>query len=85
MPEDEKRAFELAAAGVAMDCAHSKGALGDRYVFYPGSIRDKLKGLCSFVVFVRGRESAAAGGSCFGQDVVEGCYCAGWGVPQDYE
>ena len=41
----------LSAVGVAMDCAHSKGALGDRYVFDPGAVRDKLKGLCFFVFF----------------------------------
>ncbi len=76
-PKDEKRAFELAAAGAAMGCAHSKGALGRCYVYGEGVAKDEAKGLAL------GRESAAAG-SCFGQFVVGKCYDAGWGVAQDY-
>jgi TPR repeat protein len=77
VPTDEKRAFELAAAGAAMGCAHSKGALGRCYVYGEGVAKDVGNGLAL------GRESAAAG-SCFGQFVVGKCYDAGWGVAQDY-
>jgi hypothetical protein len=59
VPMDEKRAFELAAAGAGMGCAHSKGALGRCYVLGQGVAEDEAKGLAL------GRESAAAG-SCFG-------------------
>ena len=77
VPKDEKRAFELAAAGAAMGCAHSKGALGRCLVYGFGVAKDVGKGLAL------GRESAAAG-SCFGQFVVGRCYEEGVGVAQDY-
>jgi TPR repeat protein len=73
---DDKRAFELAAAGAGMGCAHSKGMLGDCLVSGTGVAEDVGKGL------VLARESAAAG-SCFGQLVVGRCYEAGVGVAQD--
>ena len=38
--EDEKRGFELAAAGAAMSCAHSKGALGRCLVSGSGVAKD---------------------------------------------
>jgi TPR repeat protein len=74
--KDGKRAFELAAAGVALGCAHSKGALGRCYVFALGVAEDAAKGLAL------GRESAATG-SCFGQFVVGSCYYSGAGVARD--
>ena len=76
--KDVKRGFELAAAGAALGCAHSKGALGLCYVMGHGVAVGKARGLAL------GRESAAAG-SCFGQFVVGECYMYGWGgVAQDY-
>jgi hypothetical protein len=75
--KDLKRGFEVAAAGAALGCAHSKGALGRCYINGWGVATDKARGLAL------GRESAA-GGSCFGQFVVGKCYSAGWGVAQDY-
>jgi TPR repeat protein len=75
--KDEKRAFELATAGAALGCAHSKGVLGRCYVYGSGVAKDEARGLAL------GRESAAAG-SCFGQFVVGKCYDAGWGVAQDH-
>ena len=75
--KDLKRGFELAAAGAAMGCAHSKGALGRCFIGGYGVAKDVEKGLAL------GRESAAAG-SCFGQYVVGSCYDDGWGVAQDY-
>jgi TPR repeat protein len=77
VPKDEKRGFELAAAGAAMGCAHSKGVLGRCLVYGSGVAKDVGRGPAL------GRESAAAG-SCFGQFVVGKCYDAGWGVAQDY-
>ena len=77
VPEDHKRAFELASAGAGMGCAHSKGVLGCCYAYGRGVARDRAKGL------ELGRESAAAG-SCMGQFVVGKCCHAGWGVAQDY-
>jgi TPR repeat protein len=75
---DKKRAFELAAAGAASGCAHSKGALGRCYFFGHGVADDEARGLAL------GRESAAAG-SCFGQYVVGVCYDSGCGgVAKDY-
>ena len=74
---DVKRAFELAAAGAALGCVHSKGALGCCLVTGAGVVKDEARGLAL------GRESAAAG-SCFGQHVVARCYQAGIGVAQDY-
>jgi hypothetical protein len=56
--KDEKRAFALAAAGAALGCAHSKGALGCCYATGAGVAKDEARGLAL------GRESAAAG-SCF--------------------
>jgi TPR repeat protein len=64
---DEKRAFELAAAGAALGCAHSKGVLGCCYVVGWGVAKDEARGLAL------GRESAAAGSS-FGQYAVGRCY-----------
>ncbi len=63
LPKDEKRAFEVASAGAAMGCAHSKGALGRCLIYGYGVAKDVSKGLALE------RESAAAG-SCFGQFVV---------------
>jgi hypothetical protein len=75
---EKKRAFELAAAGAALGCAHSKGALGLCYVRSYGVAKGVARGLAL------GRESAAAG-SCFGQHVVGRCYRNGCGgVAQDY-
>jgi TPR repeat protein len=76
--KDVKRAFELAKAGAALGCAHSKGALGCCYVYGDGVAKDVARGLAL------GRESEAAG-SCFGQFVVGACYKFGCGgVAQDY-
>ena len=77
VPKDKKRAFKLAAAGAAMGCAHSKGALGRCLVIGAGVAKDVGKGLAL------ARESAAAG-SCFGQFVVGWCCDEGVGVAQDY-
>ena len=77
VPKHKTRAFEMAAAGVGMGCAHSKGALGRCFIGGYGVAKDVEKGLAL------GRESAAAG-SCFGQQVVGRCYGGGWGVAQDY-
>jgi hypothetical protein len=75
---DEKRAFALAAAGAALGCAHSKGALGCCYVMGYGVAKDAARGLAL------GMESEAAG-SCFGQLVVGWCYNLGCGgVAQGY-
>jgi TPR repeat protein len=70
--KDVKRAFELASAGAALGCAHSKGALGFCYVMGHGVAEDEERGLAL------GWESAAAG-SCFGQYVVALCYYQGYG------
>jgi hypothetical protein len=76
--KDVKRGFALAAAGAALGCAHSKGALGRCYVLGYGAAKDAARGLAL------GRESEAAG-SCFGQHVVGVCYRFGrGGVAQDY-
>ena len=74
--EDVKRAFELAAAGTAMGCAHSKGMLGLCLVDGAGVSKDVGNGLAL------ARESAAAG-SRFGQLTVGWCYHRGLGVAQD--
>jgi hypothetical protein len=75
--EDVKRAFAFAAAGEALGCAHSKGALGRCYRNGYGVAVDHARGLAL------GRESEAAG-SCFGQNVVGTCYeCGCGGVAQD--
>jgi TPR repeat protein len=77
VPKDEQRAFEFASGGAALDCAHSKGALGRCLAYGAGVAEDVGRGLAL------ARESAAAG-SCFGQFVVGKCYDAGWGgVAQD--
>ena len=76
--KDGKRAFELAVAGAALGCVHSKAVLGCCYVLGRGVAVDKARGLAL------GRESEAAG-SCFGQFVVGLCYYNGWGgVAKDY-
>jgi TPR repeat protein len=76
--KDVKRGSKLAAAGAALGCTHSKGALGYCYVFGRGVAEDEARGLAL------GRESEAAG-SFFGQYVVGWCYKYGWGgVAQDY-
>jgi TPR repeat protein len=75
--KDVKRVFELAAAGAALGCAHSKGALGLCLVTGAGVAKDEARGLAL------GRESEAAG-SCFGQFVVGWCYYNGLCVAQDY-
>jgi TPR repeat protein len=70
--------WAFAAAGAALGCAHSKGALGRCYLNGYGVAEDEKRGLAL------GRESAAAG-SCFGQYVVAVCYYfACGGVSQDY-
>jgi TPR repeat protein len=71
---DLKRASEVASAGVALGCAHSKGVLSKFLIF---GAKDVERGL------VLARESAAAGSS-FGQDMVGVCYQEGRGVGQDY-
>jgi TPR repeat protein len=84
VPKDCDRAFQMAAAGAVLGCAHSKGALGRCYV-YGGRVasrlpaqfeRDVAKGLAL------GRQSAAAG-SCFGLFVVGRCFEAGWNLARD--
>ncbi len=75
---DKKRAFELATAGAALGCAHSKGALGRCYITRWGVAADQARGLAL------GRESAAAG-SCFGQFVVGLSSSGGYsGVTKDH-
>jgi TPR repeat protein len=76
---DKRRAFELASAGAALGCAHSKGTLGRCYVGGHGVVKDEARGLAL------GRESSAAG-SCFGQFVVGVYYRYGrrGSVAQDY-
>jgi hypothetical protein len=75
---DHQRSFAFASAGVALGCAHSKGALGDCYLHGIGIAKDEARGLAL------GRESAAAG-SCFGQFVVGSCYYRGdGGIFQDF-
>jgi TPR repeat protein len=76
--KDKKRAFELASAGTALGCAHSKGVLGRCCVWGHGVAEDAARGLAL------GRESEAAD-SCFGQNVVGVCYNLGCGgVAQDH-
>jgi TPR repeat protein len=76
VPKDTKRAFELALAGTALGCAHSKGALGRCYMGGFGVAEDHAK------AYALGIESAAAG-SCIGQHVVGVAYDNGYGVEQD--
>jgi TPR repeat protein len=74
VPFNKHRAFQLASAGVALGCVHSKGALGRCYI--SDLFQDVAKGLAL------ARESAAAG-SCFGQFVVGACYGEALGVNRD--
>jgi len=76
VPVDYPRAFELAAAGAGMGCAHSKGALGRCYGAGFGVAADYGKAVSL------GRESAAAG-SCIGQFLLARCSYSGRGVAQD--
>jgi TPR repeat protein len=69
--KDYNRAFKLAAAGAALGCAHSKGALGRCYIKGCGVAKDEVRG------FALGKDSEAAG-SCFGQHVVAACYNVGY-------
>jgi TPR repeat protein len=73
----EELAFEVASAGVALNCAHSKGVLSRCFVNGNGVDQDVVKGLALAM------ESAAAGSS-FGQYVLGRCYCIGRGVVKDY-
>jgi hypothetical protein len=73
---DEKRGVKLAAAGGALGCAHSKGALGRCYLYGHCVAKDEVRGLAL-------RRESAAAGSCFGQFVVGVCYRDGIGVAQD--
>ncbi len=76
--KDVKRAFELATAGAALGCAHSKGVLGRCYASGYGVAKDLARALAL------GRESAAAG-NCIGQSLVGTCYAHGaGGVAQDH-
>jgi TPR repeat protein len=70
--KDVKRALAFASAGAALDCAHSKGALGLYCIRGYGVVKDEARGLAL------GRESAAAG-SCFGQFAAGICYDNGYG------
>jgi TPR repeat protein len=75
--KDAKRAFELAQAGAALGCAHSKGVLGRCYFLGLGVAQDIKRAL------ELGRESEAAG-SCFGQFLLGLFYDQGLGVAQDF-
>ncbi len=77
VPMDDKRAFQLASAGAALGCAHSKGMLGRCYVLGRGVAANVERGLAL------GRDSLA-GGSCFGQNLLGMCHEEGWGVAQDF-
>jgi TPR repeat protein len=67
VPQDVKRACELASTGVSLGCAHSKGVLGRCLV---DVARDwDYMGDTLMTGLNLGRESAAAG-SCFGQFAV---------------
>jgi TPR repeat protein len=68
--------WSFTAAGAAMSCAHSKGALSRCLVIGATVAKDVGKGL------EVERESVAAG-SCFGNYVVGCCYAKGAGVAQD--
>jgi TPR repeat protein len=76
VPKDEQRAFEFASCGAALECAHSKGALGFCYLFGHGVIQNEARG------FALGRESAAVGSS-FGLYVIGICYFKGIVVSKD--
>ena len=80
VPEDAKRALEIASAGASMGaCPHCKGMLGRCYVEgldkkrNNENVQEVAKG------FALGRESAAMG-SCFGQFVVGLVFLDGFGV-----
>jgi TPR repeat protein len=81
---DRKRAYELALAGVALGCKHSKGALADCYVQssydadFPGDKTLRLN-----LGLAVARESQEAG-SCLGQTVVAWFFQFGVCVAQDY-
>jgi TPR repeat protein len=75
-PRDSRAAFDAAAAGAKLGCAHSKGVLGLCYASGCGVQRDAVKGL------QLGRESAAAG-SCHGQFTVAYCCDKGHGTRLD--
>jgi TPR repeat protein len=76
VPRDSRAAFDAAAAGAKLGCAHSKGVLGLCYANGCGVHRDAVKGL------QLGRESAAAG-SCHGQFTVAYCCDRGYGTRLD--
>jgi TPR repeat protein len=92
VPRDKKRAFELAAAGAAMSCAHSKGMLSICHYWFC----DRDSGPCHWCgevccvehpekVIALARESAAAG-SCFGQYLLGECYRTRYdGCGEDYD
>jgi TPR repeat protein len=86
LANDAKRAFQVASAGAALGCAHSKGALGRCLVtaLSTGEVDQdaKLKKRARMHGLALGRQSAAAG-SCFGQTVVGLCYRAGLSVSKD--
>jgi TPR repeat protein len=73
---DGEKAMELAAAGAATGCAHSKGVLARWHIRCLPDDENAAKG------FLLGSESAAAG-SCFGQFVLGSCYLDGIGVAPD--
>jgi TPR repeat protein len=73
---DGEKAMELAAAGAATGCAHSKGVLARWHIRCLPDDENAAKG------FLLGSESAAAG-SCFGQFVLGSCYLDGIGVARD--
>jgi TPR repeat protein len=83
--KDAKRAFQVASAGAALGCAHSKGALGRCLVSCLAAVTgevDQDSKLIKMHGLALGRQSAAAG-SCFGHTVVGLCYRAGLSVSKD--
>jgi TPR repeat protein len=77
VPKDEQRAFEFASCGVALGCAHSKGALGRCLLYGTGDAKDVERGLALAM-------ESADEGSGFGQFVLGTCYDTGNGVTQDH-
>jgi TPR repeat protein len=75
--KNEKRAFEFASYGAALDCVHSKGVLGYCLVYGVGVSKDVERGLAL------ARVSAAAG-SCFGQFTLGQYHDVFWGLSQNY-
>ena len=78
--QDGDVAHNMAAAGAAMGCPHSKGAQAlclMEYGYCHGDLQSKKKGL-------ELAEESAAAGSCFGQFAVGWCYYQGRGVKPDY-